>query len=149
MSLSDASEAALLDLLFTNANWGNVGDTTGLRGASTAGSYYIALHTADPTDAGTQASSEATYTSYARVAVTRAGGSWTRTGTSPTQISNAAIVNFPTCTGGSNTVTHFSVGVASSGATAIICSGPLGASQSVVNGTTPSFAIGTLIVTVD
>lgn len=149
MSLSDASEAALLDLLFTNANWANVGDATGLRGSSASGNYYIALHTADPTDAGTQASNEATYTSYARVAVTRVGGSWTRSGTSPTQVVNAASVTFPACTGGSNTITHFSIGVASSGATAIICSGALGGSLAVSNGITPSFVIGALVVTVD
>ena len=146
MSMSDAAEQALLDLLFINNNWANVGDATGLRGSSGAGSYYIALHTADPGKAGTQATNEATYTSYARVAVARSAGGWTR---SVSTISNTALVQFPQCTGGSNTVTYFSIGVASSGSTQIILSGALSSSLSISNGIQPQFAAGAMTATVD
>lgn len=64
-----------LNLLFKNTTWANIGDATGLVGSSTAGSLYVALHTADPS-AGNQNTSEATYTSYARVAVARSGAGW-------------------------------------------------------------------------
>lgn len=125
-----------------------VGDATGLRGSTTAGSLYVALHTADPGEAGDQTTSEATYTSYARVAVARSGAGWTVSGTAPTQAANAAAVNFPTCTGGSSTCTFFSVGVAASGASKILYSGAI-TSLAVTNGITPTAAIGALVCTED
>ena len=48
MSMSNAAETAWLTLLLNNTNWANIGDATGLRGSTVAGSLYIALHTADP-----------------------------------------------------------------------------------------------------
>lgn len=149
MSASNAFESQAVLLIFNNTNAANIGDATGLRGSSTAGSLYIALHTADPGEAGDQTTSEAAYTSYARVAVARSGAGFTCSGTAPTQAANAAAVNFPACTGSSAVCTYFSVGVASSGASVILASGILTASLSVSNGITPSFAIGTLVVTLD
>jgi hypothetical protein len=52
MSKSDAWENALLLLLFNNTNAANIGDATGLRGSTAAGSLYLSLHTADPGEAG-------------------------------------------------------------------------------------------------
>jgi hypothetical protein len=46
-SLGNTSENDLLLLLFNNTNWANLGDATGLRGSSTAGSFYVSLHTAN------------------------------------------------------------------------------------------------------
>jgi hypothetical protein len=146
MSMSDAAEAALLDLMFLNINWANVGDATGLRGASTAGSYFLALHTADPGEAGNQSTSEVAYTGYARVAVARGAGGFTRSGST---VSNTALVQFPVCTGGSATATHFSIGVASAGATQIVLSGALNASLSISNQIQPQFAASALTATVD
>jgi len=149
MSLSNASENDLLLLLFNNTNWANLGDATGVRGSTTAGSFFISLHTADPGEAGTQTTSEATYTGYARVAVARSSGGWTVSGTAPTQAANAATITFGACTAGSNTITHFVVGRDTSGTGEIIASGALTASLSVSAGITPSFAIGALTVTAD
>lgn len=149
MSASNWFEGALFDLVFLNTNIANIGDATGLRGSTAAGSLYVALHTADPGEAGTQATSEATYTGYARVAVARTSGGWTVSGTAPTQVANAALVTFGNCTAGSNVLTHFSVGHTSSGATDILISGPLGASYTTAVGNAPQFGIGTLIATVD
>jgi hypothetical protein len=146
MSLSNAAETDILKLLFTNTTWANVGDATGLVGSGTAGSLYISLHTADPGEAGDQTTSEATYTSYARVAVARSAGGWTVSGNSAT---NAATITFPACTGGSNTVTYFAVGRASSGTGEILVSGALTASLAVSNGITPSFSASQLTVTAD
>ena len=52
MSKSNSLENGLLELIFKNTNFANVGDATGLRGSSTAGSLYASLHTADPGEAG-------------------------------------------------------------------------------------------------
>lgn len=97
---------------------------------------YVGLHTADPGAAGNQTTSEATYTSYARVAVTKSTG-FSRTNQT---VTNVAAINFPAATGGSNTITHFTVGTATSGTGNILYSGALTASLAVSNGITPSFA---------
>lgn len=146
MSKSNAFETSFLNHIFVNLTIANIGDATGLPAAATAGSFYIALHTADPGEAGTQATSEATYTSYARVAVARTVGGWTVAGN---QASNAALVTFPACTAGTNTITHFSIGCASSGAGTLLFSGTVSPTLAVSTGVTPQFAIGALVVTED
>lgn len=149
MSASDAAELDILKLIFNNTTWAGVGDTTGIVGSTSPGSLYIQLHTADPGETGNQTTSEATYTSYARVAVARSTGGWTCSGTAPCQAANAAAVNFPACTGGTNTATFFSVGKASTSTGEMIVSGALDSSLAISSGITPSFAIGALAVTLD
>lgn len=146
MSMSNTAETALLNLYFNNTNAANIGDATGLRGSTTAGNFYVALHTADPGEGGNQSTSEAAYTGYARVAVTRDAGGFTVSGN---QVSNAALVQFPLCTGGSATVTHWSFGTAASGPGSIILSGTLTSSLNVANGIQPQFNAGALTPTVD
>jgi hypothetical protein len=146
VSATNAFETDLLELIFTNANIANIGDATGLRSSSTAGVFYVSLHTADPGEAGAQNTSEATYTSYARVSVARSGAAWTVSGNA---VDNAAAVNFPAATGGSSTITYFGIGTDSSGAGNLLFSGALNSSIAISNGITPSFAIGDLNVTVD
>lgn len=107
---------------------------------------YLALHTADPGEAGSQTTSEATYTSYARVAVARTAVGWTVSGAT---VENAALVQFVTCTGGSNTITHVSIGTLSSGAGQILVSGALSSSLSVSTGIQPQFSAGALVFTLD
>lgn len=107
---------------------------------------YLALHTADPGEAGSQTTSEATYTSYARVAVVRSAVGWTVSGAT---VENAALVQFTTCSGGSNTITHVSIGTLSSGAGQIIVSGALSSSLSVSTGIQPQFSAGALVFTLD
>lgn len=149
MSLSNASENDLLLLLFNNTNWANLGDATGLRGSTTAASFFISLHTADPGETGNQTTSEATYTGYARVAVARSSAGWTVSGTAPTQAANAAAVTFGACTAGSNTITHVVIGRDTSSTGEIVATIALTASLSVSTGITPSFAIGQLVCTAD
>jgi len=146
MSKSNSWENGLLLLAFNNTNFANVGDATGLRGSTTAGSFYVSLHTGDPGEAGDQTTSEATYTSYARVAVARTSGGWT---ISTNSVVNAATITFPQCTGGTNTITHLGVGTASSSTGVLIYSGALTSSLSVSNGITPSFAASALTITED
>ena len=146
MSATNAFETALLTLYFNNTDHANVGDAAGIQNSATAGSFYISLHTADPDETGNQTTSEATYTSYARVAVARSGSGWTISGANA---SNAASITFPACAGGSNTITHFGIGSDSSGAGNLFFKGALSAPIAISSGITPSFAIGELDVNLD
>lgn len=146
MSASNAFETALLEHLLTNAAIANIGDATGLPPSASAGQLYISLHTADPGEAGDQTTSEAGYTSYARVGVARSVSGWTVTGATGT---NAAVIDFPEATGGTANVTHFGIGTSASGAGMLLLSGELTAPLAISNGITPSFAVGSLSVTAD
>lgn len=141
-SKSNSWENSLLLLLFNNTNVANVGDATGLRGSSTAGSLYASLHTADPGEAGDQTTSEIGYTSYARVAVARTSGGWTVTNNS---VSPVASIDFPTGSGGSGTATHFGIGTASSGTGVLLYSGTVTPNIVTGNGVTPKLGTGSAI----
>lgn len=105
---------------------------------------YVALHTANPGAGGSQTTSECAYGSYARVAVVRSALGWTVSGQSS---SNAALVQFPTCTSGSETATHVSIGTTSSGAGQIVYVGALNTSLPIATTIQPQFAIGALTAT--
>lgn len=146
MSKTNTFENDLLLLIFNNTDIALIGDAAGLQNSATAGSLYVSLHTADVGEAGSQTTNEATYTSYARVAVARSGAGWTVSGNA---VANAAEIAFPACTGGTNTITHFAVGTDSSGTGKVLYKGALSASLAVSSGITPKFAIGELDVTED
>jgi hypothetical protein len=134
----------LLANILNNAAISDVGDATGLRGSTAAGDLFVGLHTADPTAGGDQTASEATWTGYARVAVSRAGASWTVTGD---EAENASAITFGACTSGSGTMTFFSVGTAASGAGKVLYRGALTAPLAVSAGITPQFGAGQLTIT--
>ena len=144
--MTNAAEAAFLDLLFLNVDWANIGDAAGLQNSATAGSFYISLHSADPGEAGNQSTNEISYTGYARVGVNRTAGGWTRT---VSTIANTALVQFGQCTGGTATATHFGIGTDSTGAGNLLLKGALNASLSISNGIQPQFAAGAMTATVD
>lgn len=147
MSASNALETLLLQLLFENANAANIGDATGLRGSSTAGSFYIGLHSADPGEAGAQSTSEVSYTGYARVAVARSTAGWTVTGNA---VVNDAVITFgQRSDDDTDTATHFSIGTDSSGAGNLLLSGALASPLAISQNITPSFAAGQLTTTAD
>lgn len=142
MSKTNTWENDLLLLMFNNTNSSLHGDATGLRGSTTAGSYYISLHTADPGEAGDQTTSEITYTSYARVAVARTSGGFT---VSTNTAAFAAAVTFPAGTGGSGTATHFGIGCSSSGAGKLLYKGALSPTVVCGSGVTPQINAGTVV----
>lgn len=109
-------------------------------------SRYVALHTADPGDAGSATTSECAFGSYARVTVTAATGFSAASGGST---ANTGVIAFPECTSGSETVTHVSIVTTSSGAGQILYSGALSASRAVSSGITLQFAIGALAISED
>lgn len=142
MSKTNSWETGLLQLVFENTNFANVGDATGLRGSSTAGSFYFSLHTADPGEAGDQTTNEIAYTSYARVAVARSSSGWTVTNDA---VAVDANVTFPAGTGGSGTATHWGLGTASSGAGVLLYKGTISPNIVCGNGVTPQLTAGTVV----
>lgn len=146
MSFSNAAETAVLQHLFNNAAYANIGDASGLPGAAAAGVFYVGLHSADPGEAGAQNTSELAYTGYARVAVARTAGGWAISGNA---VSNVGAVNFGACTAGSGTATHFSIGTSASGAGNLLISGALTGSLAISAGITPSFSAGQLSANLD
>ena len=140
MGKSTTTSNNLLKLIFNATAWANIADNAA---SSPLTNLYVALHTADPTASGTQSSSECTYTSYARVAVARTTSGWTASSAAST--SPVATISFPAGTGGSGTATYWSVGVASSGATAILYSGTVTPNIVTGNGITPQLTTGSTV----
>lgn len=135
MSFSNTAETAVLNQIFvgTALPWN---DNTDL---------WLALHTADPGEAGSAVTSEATYGGYARVAVARA----TDLTVSGATVENANLEQFPVCTSGSSTCTYVSIVTTASGAGTIIVSGALNSSVAVATGIQPQFSAGALVFTLD
>lgn len=143
MSATNAFETALLALIF---NATAIADIAENDSSSPATQFYISLHTADPGEAGSQNTSETTYTGYARIAVNRNAGGWTVSGN---QASNTAQVTFGQNTNGTPTITHVGLGTASSGAGTLLFSNALNSPLVMQVGTTPLFSAGQLIFTAD
>jgi len=128
MSISDTTEAAILNLVFSATTWANYAQNAATTPET---NIIVALHTADPGDAGTQATSEAGYTNYARVNVARSTG-WTTAVAGGGSVSPAANIDFPSSGAAGATITNFSTGKSGGGATPILWSGTV----------TPNIAIG-------
>jgi hypothetical protein len=130
MLKSDTFANAILKMIYNATPIANVADN-----AATAPltNIYVGLHTADPGPAGNQSTAEATYTSYARVAVPRTTGGWVVTGRN---VSPAATIGFPTPTGGTVTLTHWSTGSAATGTGSLFHTGVIGSVQGPFTATT-------------
>jgi hypothetical protein len=134
-SKSNSWENALMLLLFNNTNAANIGDATGLRGSSAAGSLYVSLHTADPGEAGDQTTSETAYTGYARIGVARSGSGFTVTNNSVSPVAN---IDFGECTASAGAaITHFGIGTALSGAGVLLYSGTVTPNNTMAVGVIP------------
>src|SRR4029077_6595703 len=131
--------ADILKLLFNATAIANIADNAG---SSPLTNLYVSLHTADPGAGGSQTTSEAAYTSYARVAVARTSGGWTITSQS---VSPAATIVFPAGTGGGETCTYAAIGTASSGAGKILYRGALTPNIVTGNGITPEIPTSSTI----
>ncbi len=132
MSKGNTFETDLLALIFNATAIANIADN-----AATAPltSLYVSLHTADPGEAGTQATSETAYTGYARIAVARTTGGWTVASGSVSPVAN---IDFGECTASPGTaITHFGVGVAASGATKLLYSGTVSPNITMAVGVIP------------
>lgn len=140
MSISNTTEDAILNLVFRAVAWANYADNAASAPQTT---HDVALHTADPGDAGSMSTSEAAYTSYARASIGRTTGAWSAS--SGGSVSPSANIVFPTGTGGSGTGTFFSVGKAGGGAAAILWSGTVTPNIAFGNGVQPQLSTATAI----
>lgn len=139
MSKGDTFENDLLKLIFNATAIANMADNAA---SAPLTNLYVSLHTADPGESGSQTTSEATYTSYARVAVARTSGGFTVTAAS---VSPVATIAFPAGTGGSGTVTYFGIGTASSGTGKLLYSGTVTPNIVTGNGITPQLTTASTV----
>lgn len=103
---------------------------------------YVALCTADPTDAGTGSTiTEPSGNGYARVQF----DTWTISGNS---VENNGAVTFPQASGSWGTITHFAI-VDAATAGNVVAHGDVTPTQAIVSGNTPSFPSGDLSATLD
>lgn len=135
MSKSNDLEGMVLDHVLRAINMTGLGSN-----------LYLSLHTADPGEAGAQNTNEATYTSYARVAKARDNTEFSRTGST---VANINEIRWPRCTGGSETITHWGIGTASSGTGVLLYKGALTSSIAVSNTIQPFIEAGALTITED
>lgn len=130
---TDVFENDLLNLIFNGTPIANIADNAASLPLTT---LYLSLHTADPTDAAAsgQSTSEATYTGYARVAVTRSSAGWTVSGNSVSPVAN---VEFGKCTAGTATITYAGIGTAASGTGKLLYVGAISPAIAVSAGVIP------------
>lgn len=142
MSKTNAWETDLLLLQFSNTASALHGDAGGIRGSVAAGSYFFSLHTADPGEAGDQATTEIAYTGYARVAKARDGVAITVAGNTATL---ATAVTFPAGTGGTGTAAFWGLGCSATLGGKLLYKGAISPSIVCGAGVTPELAAGTLL----
>lgn len=104
MAKSTAFANAILKLFLQAVAIANLADNAA---SAPITNTHVSLHTADPGAAGTQATNEISYTSYARQAVARSAGGWAVTNNVANPVAN---IVFPVSTGGTPTATHWGVG---------------------------------------
>lgn len=142
MSKGNTAENDVINIIFNATLAAHLGTLSGTGNAN----LFVSLHTGDPGEGGSQTTSESAFGSYARQSVARTAGGWT---VASNTADNTAVISFPECTSGSETITHVAIGTVVSGAGQIIYSGALDASRAVSTGITLQFAIGALNVTED
>lgn len=139
MSKGNTFEGDIVALIFNATAIANIADNAA---SSPLANLYVALHTADPGEAGSQTTSECAYGSYARVAVARSGLGWSVSNNSVSPVAN---VDFPQAASGTETATYASVGTASSGAGKILYKGPISPNISISTGVTPRLTTASTI----
>ena len=107
MAKSNSSANALIALMYNATAIANVADNAASAPITVV---QLAAHTADPGAAGTQTTSEAAYTGYARPTPARTTGGFTCASGVVTLVADAS---FGPCTAGSALLTHWSAGPAS------------------------------------
>jgi len=127
-TLTFADTYAEMNALFC-AVFSGAWNTLAQNAASPAVNLYVSLHNGPPGNSGSQNTNETAYTNYSRAAVSRTTGGWTVTqgsGTTFSNVTNAAAINFPTCGPSGDTLTHWGLGLSSSGVGTLLAWGPLG-----------------------
>ncbi len=135
MSKSNYLENALLNLIFRATAIANLADNAA---ASPLTSLYWSLHTSDPGEAGVQNTNETTYGLYARQAVARSTGMSVSSAGVTSPVANVVFpaANSPTLPT-VQSITHFGIGQAVSGATNLFYSGTVTPNINVSVGVQP------------
>jgi hypothetical protein len=142
MSKSNTFENDLLKLIAHGTTIANLADNAA---SSPLTSLFATIHTADPGEAGTQSTNEVAYTGFARQAISRDSSGLTVSGNTIVPVDD---ILFPVAPSGSTqTATHWSLGVAVSGATKILYSGALSPTIAIAEGVEPR--IGTFNISED
>lgn len=141
-SKSNAFETLILSHIFNNTTVPGIGDATGLRGSSTAGSLYIGLANNTQQVNDINSGQEAQYSGYSRIAVSRSSGGWVVTGN---QVYNKEHISFPTCISGNETIRYVNIFTASSGGTRLYW-GILNDDLLVTTDVKPNFSPGSLTI---
>ncbi|MGE0722814.1 MAG: hypothetical protein AB7O45_00490 [Alphaproteobacteria bacterium] len=139
MSKGNTFENDLMKLIFNATPIANIADNAA---SGPLGHLRVALHTGNPDETGNQTTSECAYGAYARVSVARTTAGWTVTNNSA---SPAAAIEFPQATSGTETVTHWSVGTATSGTGKILYKGTVTPNIAVAAGVTPRLTTATAV----
>jgi hypothetical protein len=124
-NLTTATDQSIAALIFNATSWTSLAVNAT---SSPATVLYISLHNADPGAAGNQSTSETVYTNYIRVSVARNSSGFTVGSSAPISVSNAGAINFAQCGATGDTLTHFGIGLASTGSGTLLLSGPIGTS---------------------
>ena len=133
-------------------NWmkGTTWPTTGAWGAAPT-TTWVGLFTSNPTTdaSASYTGTEVSGSNYSRVAVTSSSGWSSITGgsTTPSQISNAGTITFPTPSGSWGTITG--IGVFDAATTGNLLWWASITSQAIGSGVVASFAIGALVLSTD
>lgn len=137
---SDRTESDILQLWLANKAIAQVASTAT---SSAFTNTWVALHTADPGDTGTQGTNESTYAAYTRIAVARTTTGWA-TSTSAGNASPVAAINFPQNTATSTaTFNYASIGWSSATTDGtIIASGSLNPAINLSQNVTPQLTTG-------
>lgn len=134
---SNSAETGIMKLLFQAVAWSLIADNTVTTPQT---NIAVSLHTADPGEAGAGSTSEATYTSYARVNVARTTGGWTESAGAVTPV---AAITYPAATGGASTITHCAPGMTGGGASVLHMVGTVTPNIAVTNPIQPILSTAT------
>ena len=139
MSKGNTFENDFLKLIFNGTPIANIADNAV---SSPLTSLYLSLHTADVGETGDQTTNEANYTGYARVSVARNSSGFSILNNTVSLVANT---EFPPCTGGSSTISHFAIGTSASGSGKILYKGAVSPTITVTDGVTPRLNSGTIV----
>jgi hypothetical protein len=134
----------LLDLLFLNLDFDNIGDAGGILQSVAPGNLEFSLHTATLVDSDIQTTSEAAYTNYTRIDVVRGAAEWTVVSG---LVDNDNAITFPNSGSGPESEIDFGMG-SDIVANELWVFGALSATLVVNSGVQPEFAAGDLDITV-
>lgn len=130
-----AMAAAELNLLYCavfTGTYANIAQNS----ATPNTNLFFSLHNANPGAAGSQTTNETAYTNYARVSVARTTGGFlvtTGSGTTFSNVSNVGAITFPLCGVTGDTLTHWGLGLLTSGAGTLLAYGPIAPAGSPVS----------------